>query len=239
MSNVILQYLVPMITALAVCLNAIGGIFGVVVIPYNPERTEVSLGSNVTSDVDDVLEAYNNAVKKTGFVLGTYSYDFSETDFDTDNVKTNQLLKTYFDSMEATSTAVFAVPGEGKLTKSDVKSAKMSVEDGKRTVIIKVKDYSHGLEDKSNNNPIVNAFGYSTDTSSVFSATGMTINGGELEFNYTDCIISCVIDDNGKIIYGDWDVNCITSVEDFSVSIKDYEVSMGSFDFTMAVNTDI
>ena len=71
MANLILQELVPLITAFAILLNSIGGIFGVVVIRYNPDRVEVSLGSNVISDVDEALEYYNSAGKKTGFVLGT------------------------------------------------------------------------------------------------------------------------------------------------------------------------
>ena len=64
MLNLILQRMVPMITAFVVMLNGIGSVFGVVVVPYNPERVEVSLGSNVNSDIDEVLEYYNAAVKK-------------------------------------------------------------------------------------------------------------------------------------------------------------------------------
>ncbi|MBQ7121342.1 MAG: hypothetical protein IJO03_03665 [Clostridia bacterium] len=244
MANLILQELVPIITAFVIFLNSIGGIFGVVVIPYNPERTEVTLSSNVVSDVDDVLEYYNAAVKKTGFVLGNASYDILNFNYETDKEELSEFMKTYLETytetIEATSTAVFEVPGEGNISKSDVKSAKMSVKDGKRTITIKVKDYSHDLTDKSNANPITNAFGYSTDISSIFGSNGMPINSGNIEFTYTDCTISCIIDDNsGKIIYGDWDTTSIVEADNLTVTVGDTQVPVGDFNFEMASYTDI
>ena len=244
MANLILQELVPVITAFVIFLNSIGGIFGTVVIPYNPERVEVTLGSNVETSVDKVLEHYNAAVKKTGFVLGNASYDFKEFNYETDKEEMSELMKTYLETytetMEATSTAVFEIPGEGNISASDVKSAKMSVKDGKRTIIIKVKDYSHDLTDNSKNNPITNAFGYSTDMSGIFGSNGMPISGGNMEFTYTDCIISCIIDDNsGKIIYGDWDTTGIVETDDLTVTIGNTQVPVGDFDFELASHTDI
>ncbi len=239
MANLILQELVPLITAFAILLNSIGGIFGVVVIPYNPDRVEVSLGSNVISDVDEVLEYYNSAVKKTGFVLGTSSYDFSEFTLKESDTDFTSFVQDYIQGLESNSTSVFSVPGEGVLTAADVKSAKMSAEDGKTTVIIKVKDYSHGFYDNSSNNPVTNAFGYSTDVNGFFDSTGMTITDGDMEFTYTDCVISCVIDDkSGKIIYGDWDTTCSTDVENLAISVYDTELIM-DFCFKMESHIDI
>lgn len=210
MLNLILQRMVPMITAFVVMLNGIGGVFGVVVVPYNPERVEVSLGSNVNSDIDEVLEYYNAAVKKTGFVLGktaTYyeDFDFADDDF-------GEFMQVYINELNNQTVSVFAVPGTGSLTEADVKSAKMSSEDGKRTIIIKVKDYSHTFKDNNKNNPITNAFGYTTDLEGYFESIGVDFISGEMEFEYTDCVISCVVDENsGKIIYGDWD-STVTNV---------------------------
>lgn len=240
MANLILQELVPVITAFVVFLNSIGGIFGTVVVPYNPERTEVTLGSNVETDIDKVLEHYNAAVKKTGFVLGNAGYDLSDYSFESDNESLNQFMQSYIEGIEATSTAVFEVPGEGNISASDVKSAKMSVKDGKRTIIINVKDYSHDLTDKSNDNPITNAFGYSTDMSGIFSSFGTPVNGGSMEFTYTDCTISCIIDDNsGKIIYGDWDTTGIVETDNLTLTVGDTQIPVGDLSFELDSYIDI
>ena len=127
MLNLILQRMVPMITAFVVMLNGIGGVFGVVVVPYNPERVEVSLGSNVNSDIDEVLEYYNAAVKKTGFVLGktaTYyeDFDFADDDF-------GEFMQVYINELNNQTVSVFAVPGTGSLTEADVKKLKARAEE--------------------------------------------------------------------------------------------------------------
>lgn len=240
MANLILQEFVPLITAFVIMLNSIGGIFGVVVVPYNPERVEVTLGSNVISNVDEVLECYNSAVKKTGFVLGSSSYDLSEFSFDTDNEDIKQLAEIYVQSLESSSTAVFDVPGEGIISSSDVKSAKMSVKDGKKTIIINVKDYSHEASDNKTDNPISNAYGYSTDMFSAFESNGVTISGGDMEISYTDCTISCVIDEkSGKIIYGDWDTSCLFEADNLTMNFKDTKITIGDFSFKTVSYIDV
>lgn len=238
MFNLILQRMVPMITAFVVMLNGIGGVFGVVVVPYNPERVEVSLGSNVNGDIDEVLQYYNNAVKNTGFVLGKSSSYY--TDFDFEDAEYGEFMQMFFAEMENETTSVFAVPGIGSVTQADVKSAKMSSKDGKRTIIIEVKDYSHGLEDKNESNPITNAFGYTTDMGDYFESMGIEFTSGEIEFVYTDCVICCVVDENsGKIIYGDWD-NTVTSVwSDISVTFYGDTITIGNCSYTGEYCIDI
>lgn len=239
MANLILQEIVPLITAFVVMLNSIGGIFGVVVVPYNPERVEVTLGNNVISNVDEVLDCYNSAVKKTGFVLGSSSYDLSEFSIDADE-DLEQLMEIYVQSLESSSSAVFAVPGEGVISPSDVKSAKMSVKDGKKTIIINVKDYSHEASDNKTDNPISNAYGYSTDMFSAFESNGVTISGGDMEISYTDCTISCVIDEkSGKIIYGDWDTSCLFEADNLTMNFKDTKITIGDFSFKTVSYIDV
>lgn len=234
MLNIIVQEMVPLITALVVMLNSIGGIFGVTVVPYNPERVEVTLGSNVNSDVDEVLEYYNAAVKNTGFVLGKMSSDY--TYVNVENTEAGESMQMYFAEMEKVSNFVFAVPGEGEIQKADVTSAKMSSEDGKRVVIIRIKDYMHGVADDNDNNPITNALGAETDLEDYFLLLGMT---GDFEFVYSDVVISCVIDeDSGKIIYGDWDYTCITECEDVVIDMSE-DIVVGDLDFTMECHIDI
>ena len=244
MSNLILQELVPVITAFVIFLNSIGGIFGVVVVPYNPERVEVTLGSNVETNINKVLEYYNSAVKKTGFVLGNSSYDVLEFNYKPSKNESSEFIKTYLDTyietLEETSSAIFEVPGEGIISASDVKSAKMSVKDGKRTIIIKIKDYSHNLSNNNSDNPITNSFGYSTDVGGIFDSRSISLSGGDMEFTYTDCVISCIIDDNsGKIIYGDWDTFGTVVTDGLTVTIGDSQISIGDFDYELATHTDI
>lgn len=243
MANLILQRLVPIITAFVILLNSIGGIFGVVVIPYNPDRVEVSLGSNVISDVDEVLEHYNSAVKKTGFVLGSSGYEIIGTPVVTikgsDNPAIN--MDAFWQSFEENPIYVFGIPGEGKLTASDVKSAKMSVENGKRVILISVKDYKHGLKDKNTDNPYSNAYGSSTtDFEESLTSLGMTFSSGQCEFSYTNCVISCVIDDNsGKIIYGDWDSDYTFNAKDLTMKVFDTELIFEEFSYKMGYDIDI
>ena len=139
-SSLILQRLAPAITAFVLFLNSVAGLFGAApVIPYNPERTDVVVSGEVTTDVNEILGYYNAAVKKTNksFVIGSSSSKVNGTpeivmDEETVSEITNELMKTYWTTLEATSSTVFKVPGEGNVIAADVESAKMSVKDGKR-----------------------------------------------------------------------------------------------------------
>ncbi len=240
MANLILQKLVPLITSFVLVINSIGGLFGnSAVIPYNPERTDVVVSGTVITDKAEVLEYYNAAVKKTGFVLGTTGLEIIGTPtVKADGYEDTAIsMDAYWQAMESTSTAVFKVPGEGNLTVSDIKSAKMSVNDGKRSIIINVKDYKHGLTDENTSNPMINAFGFSTDSKGILESMNMNFN--KYECTYTDCEISCVIDDNGKIIYGDWDHTGEVKAYDITVSFMDFEYKIDEMSYKMKTVTDI
>ena len=201
MINLILQRFVPLLTTIVLLLNNIG--LGVVV-PYNPVRTDVVVSSDVTTDIDDVLECYNSAVKKTGFVIGTYSSDIIGTPSASVQGDNSVDMSYYWDALEDQETYIFKVPGEGEILKSDVKSAKMSVKDGKISVIIKVKDTKRSGD--GGEDAISRAYGWSSAYGDMFSSLGFNMISGKITESHTDCTISCVIDENsGKIIYGDWD----------------------------------
>lgn len=234
MINLILQRFVPLLTTIALLLNNIG--LGVV-IPYNPVRTDVVVSSDVTTDIDDVLECYNSAVKKTGFVIGTYSSDTIGTPSASVQGDNSVDMSYYWDALEDQETYIFKVPGEGGILKSDVKSAKMSVKDGKISVIIKIKDTKrsgNGAEDA-----ISRAYGWSYDYGDMFSSLGLTMVSGKITESHTDCTISCVIDENsGKIIYGDWDSTGKMVADDLKLSMFGVEITM-DMDFTLTYHYDI
>lgn len=238
MINLILQRFVPLLTTIVLLLNNIG--LGVVV-PYNPVRTDVVVSGDVTTDIDDVLEYYNSAVKKTGFVIGKYSADVVGTPSASvrggDSVDVDPYWYAYWEALEDQETYIFKVPGEGGILKSDVKSAKMSVKDGKISVIIKIKDTKrsgNGAEDA-----ISRAYGWSYDYGDMFSSLGANMISGKITESHTDCTISCVIDENsGKIIYGDWDSTGRMVADDLTLSMFGIEITM-DMDFTLTTHYDI
>lgn len=204
-SALLLQRLAPAITAFVVFLNSVGGLFGVApVIPYNPERTDVVVSGEISTDVEEILGYYNAAVKKTNksFVIGSSSTEIiGNPEYILSGNETVN-IDDYWQAVEETKTTIYKVPGEGNIIASDVKSAKMSVKDGKRSVIINIKD----CDTISDDSPVGRAFGYKTDLKEGFSLAGVTVISGKFEDSHTNSVISCVIDDDsGKIIYGDWD----------------------------------
>ena len=237
MSNLILQRLVPLITSFVLFINSVGGIFGIsAVIPYNPERTDIVVSGEVITDIDEILDYYNAAVKKTGFVVGSTYQEIVGTPkaVGPDGVEVD--LSAYWQSVEDLNTYIFEVPGDGEITAADVKSAKMSVNDGKRSVIINIKDA--GRHSDSADDSVSRAFGYTSMTEG-FDMIGMNIVSGQFEETYSDCVISCIIDDNsGKIIYGDWDLTGDISITDITVEVLGYQITM-SMEFTSEMHTDI
>lgn len=238
MLNLILQKFVPLLTTFAIFINSIGGLFGVsAVIPYNPERAEVVVSGNVTTDINTVLEHYNSAVDKTGFVIGTSTTDIIGTPSVSYNGSDSSIdLTSYWDAVENTETYVFNIPSGGEILVSDVKSAKMSISNGKRAIILKLKDTKRsGTSDDA----IFRAYGWTGDASEVFSMIGATVDGGQITENYTDCTISCVIDDkNGKIIYGDWDATGTVIIKNAVFSMFGMEITM-DIDYTAKQHIDI
>ncbi len=242
MLNLILQEFVPVITAFVLFINSVGGLFGIsAVVPYNPERTDVVLSGKITTDVDEILDCYNAAVKKTGFVLGTNSLDIIGTpEFTVPGMENLDTLDmdAYWEAIDESSAYIFEVPGEGKLTAADVKSAKMCENNGEKTIVIKVKDYKHGLNDDANN-PITNAYGYVTDMEESFGTVGMEIIEGDAEISYTNATISCVIDDRGKIIYGDWDLEGEFDASEITFSMFGYTLTVEEMNYTMEYSIDV
>lgn len=231
MTNLILQRLVPLLTSFALFINSVGGLFGVsAVIPYNPERTDVVVSGDVITDIDEILDYYNAAVQKTGFVIGTSSMDVIGTpEVETDFAEEMD-ASDYWEGIDGMETYIFEVPGEGDILASDVKSAKMSVADGKRAVIINIKD---------NNDSVSRAFGWTMSLEDAFEMVGLNVTIGEYKQTYTDNTISCIIDDNsGKIIYGDWDSTANTAVTDMTVSVFGEEFTM-SMEYTGETHIDI
>lgn len=238
MINLILQRFVPLLTTIVLLLNNIG--LGVVV-PYNPERTDVVVSGEVTTDIDAVLERYNSAVKKTGFVIGKHSRDVIGTPSASvqgdDSFDMKPSWYAYWDALDNQETYIFKVPGEGKILKSDVKSAKMSAKDGKISVIIKVKDTKRSGD--GGEDAISRAYGWSSAYGDMFSSLGFNMISGEIIESHTDCTISCVIDENsGKIIYGDWDSTGKMVADDLKFSMFGVEITM-DMDFTLTYHYDI
>lgn len=172
------------------------------------QRPDFILGDEVNSDTSQVIAIYNNAVKKsdTSSPEGEYYYNF--IDVTSDNKDLESIYKTIFRSaFNGEKTEYYDVPGEGLLKTDDVKSAKCSTKDGKTTVIIEVKDHSDTVNTNPEDNPIARAMGATVDVNNFANLLPFKIESGleSLEIKYTDCKISCIIDDStGIILYGEW-----------------------------------
>ena len=237
MKAIILTRLVPVLTAIALMLNSVGAMIGVgVIIPYNPDRVEVAVEGEISTNVDEILGYYNEAVKKTGFVIGTSTYANlnilydSPEDADEADQMIYDMIETYSEALTSSPAYIFEVPGNGGVLASDIESAKMSVKDGKRTVILELVD---GKDAASR------LFAWKdVDLLDAFGEIGFEVKSGKVTENYENITVSCVIDENGKIIYGDWDYDCDYSLNQVVMNVADMEMV---FDFTMdsTIETDI
>lgn len=234
-----LQRIIPVVTAFALFINSVSGMLGLgVVIPYNPDRVEVAVSGDVVTDVDEIVARYNEAIKKGGFVIGRNGYEkfeVSNITFEDDSEEMKDLFETYeslFPLFTSSVTYSFELPGTGNLLASDIKSAKMSEKDGETTIIIELADNSESL---------ARAYGWEVEEGSFenpFEETGYIVSMGDFELDYDNATIACVIDDSGKVIYGDWDYDFSFSSENIEVKIADMEMTMG-FDLDCSAIYDI
>ena len=204
------------------------------------KNPEFVLGENVISDVAQVLEVYNNAVIKT--------------DEDAPLVKTSMTLEDLFLGIDKAAVVAIAkpvindvlaetiledydIPGEGELKAEDIVSAKMSTENGKTTVIIEVKDQAASDED----GPFTRAIGGSLDVAEAIEGTGLVSSGVEnIKVSFTDCTISCIIDDaTGEIIRAEWCYNLTTEIKDVTINISDTVIEIANASATIGFKSEL
>lgn len=234
MKAIILTRLVPVLTAIALMLNSVGAMIGVgVIIPYNPDRVEVAVEGEISTNVDEILGYYNEAVKKTGFVIGRSSYSDFILDFNLgeDPDEYDQIILDTLDTLKeyitSTETYFFEAPGNGGVLAADVESAKMSVKDGKRTIILELVDGEEVAE---------RLFAWEdVDVLESFAEMGLNVDDAAISEYYGDITVSCVIDENGKIIYGDWDYGCEFDVDNVVMKMGDEE---NVIDFSMVATIE-
>ena len=184
------------------------------------KRPEFVLGENVNSNVAQVLEVYNNAVIKTDEAAPLVTTTMSLEDLVMDGMS----IKPIFNDMLAKMLAKESyedcdIPGEGELKAEDVVSAKMSTEEGLTTVIIEVKDQTNdAYGNAKDGEPVSRAMGTAGDIAQYIEETGLFSGVENIEITYSDCTLSCIIDDaTGEILYGEWYYNMTMDMEGFSV----------------------
>lgn len=231
MTNLLLQNMTPLLVAIAMIANSIGGVLGLgQLIPYNPERTDVVVSGDVSTDIDDIVEIYNAALEKTGFVIGTTSNEFVEEpviESEIENEYTEIFMDSFIASYNDTTANIFNVPGSG-IESSDVKSAKMSSNNGNTSIIINIKDFKGDINDVDHG--VARAMGFVS--SDIFE-------DGHVTVSYTDCVIACVINEKtGKIVYADLDYKGETKAKDIEYTLGDM-VIVYDMEFTIVSHIDI
>jgi hypothetical protein len=207
------------------------------------QRPDFILGDEVNSDTSQVIAIYNNAVKNsdTSSPEGEYYYNF--IDVTSDNKDLESIYKTIFRSaFNGEKTEYYDVPGEGLLKTDDVKSAKCSTKDGKTTVIIEVKDHSDTVNTNPEDNPIARAMGATVDVNNFANLLPFKIESGleSLEIKYTDCKISCIIDDSTSIIlYGEWKYTITYNFGNFVMNINGTPISLSNSSATIEYVVEI
>lgn len=207
------------------------------------QRPDFILGDEVNSDTSQVIAIYNNAVKKsdTSSPEGEYYYNF--IDVTSDNKDLESIYKTIFRSaFNGEKTEYYDVPGEGLLKTDDVKSAKCSTKDGKTTVIIEVKDHSDTVNTNPEDNPIARAMGATVDVNNFANLLPFKIESGleSLEIKYTDCKISCIIDDStGIILYGEWKYTITYNFGNLVMNINGTPISLSNSSATIEYVVEI
>lgn len=207
------------------------------------QRPDFILGDEVNSDTSQVIVIYNNAVKKsdTSSPEGEYYYNF--IDVTSDNKDLESIYKTIFRSaFNGEKTEYYDVPGEGLLKTDDVKSAKCSTKDGKTTVIIEVKDHSDTVNTNPEDNPIARAMGATVDVNNFANLLPFKIESGleSLEIKYTDCKISCIIDDStGIILYGEWKYTITYNFGNLVMNINGTPISLSNSSATIEYVVEI
>lgn len=207
------------------------------------QRPDFILGDEVNSDTSQVIAIYNNAVKKsdTSSPEGEYYYNF--IDVTSDNKDLESIYKTIFRSaFNGEKTEYYDVPGEGLLKTDDVKSAKCSTKDGKTTVIIEVKDHSDTVNTNPEDNPIARAMGATVDVNNFANLLPFKTESGleSLEIKYTDCKISCIIDDStGIILYGEWKYTITYNFGNLVMNINGTPISLSNSSATIEYVVEI
>ena len=187
------------------------------------KRPEFVLGENVNSNVAQVLEVYNNAVIKTDEAapLVTTTMSLENMVMDGMSGSTVVMLKPIINDMLAEESFEDCdIPGEGELKAEDVVSAKMSTEEGLTTVIIEVKDQTNdAYGNAKDGEPVSRAMGTAGDIAQYIEETGLFSGVENIEITYSDCTLSCIIDDaTGEILYGEWYYNMTMDMEGFGVN---------------------
>lgn len=232
MMNLLLQRMTPLLVVIAMAVNSIGGMLGFgQIIPYNPERTDVVVSGDVSTDIDKIVETYNAALEKTGFVIGTTSNEFVDEpviESESNNEYTEIFMDSFVAAYNNTTANIFNVPGSG-IQSFDVKSAKMSSENGNTNIIINIKDFTGDVNDVDNG--VARALGFAS--SSIFEEGDMTVS-------YTDCVIACVINEKtGKIVYADLDYKGETKCRDIEYIFGDIVIVIDKMEFTLVSHVDI
>ncbi len=188
------------------------------------QRPDFKLGDVVNNNTSQVLEIYNEAVKKTDNLSpeGVYYYEFRNLEIE--NKELESLFKSVFKNVfNGEKKECFDVPGEGYLTVEDIKSAKCSTDNGITTVIIEVKDHTDNINTNANDSSISRAMGSAGNVADIADLMApITITSGldTFEIKYTNCKLACIIDDTtGEILYGE---RTYTMTESFGNVIMDF-----------------
>lgn len=207
------------------------------------QRPDFVLGDEVNSNTSQVLEVYNNAVKKTDTSSPEGEYFYNFVDITSDNKDLESIYKTVLRSaFNGEKTEYYDVPGEGLLKTEDVKSAKCSTKDGKTTVIIEVKDHTDTVNTNPEDNPIARAMGATVNVNDFANLIPFEIESGleSFEIKYTDCKISCIIDDStGTILYGEWKNNITYSFGNLVMNISGTPISLSNSSATIEYVVEI
>lgn len=168
-----------------------------------------------SKDIAAIVEFYNAAEKKTeeaGAPAGNQTMALGASGIQGDGAVgavLNIVEPVIKSTLEKNSNPSDYIPGKGVLQASDVSSATAISKDGKTKIRMEIKSQKDGPDapDGDTTGPVARAIGTLGNIDGALTELGATISEGRenVELNYTNAYIECVIDEEtGTIVSGHW-----------------------------------
>lgn len=195
------------------------------------ELPEYSLGECVSTDAEEIVALYNDAVKKSRKIYNAALKGeqkikrISEIEGDGAVGTILKVAEPVIDNaIENNNFDVDYVPGKGNLLASDVTAAGIyKTDDGKTYVALYLKDQIDGPDGTQyDGGPVSRGIGTLGGVEHALMELGATIKSGRetIKIEYTNAYIICEVSSDGYIVGGTWHYDVGVTVGDAKIKIS-------------------
>ena len=194
------------------------------------ELPEYSIGECITSDAEEVVSLYNDAVKKSRIYNTSLDGEqkiklISAIDGDGAIGTILKVAEPIIDrALDHNNYKVDYVPGKGNLLASDVTSAGIyETDDGKTYVAIYLRDQIDGPDGTQYyGGPVSRGIGTLGGIDHALAELGVTLRTGRetIKLEYTNAYIICEVSSSGHIVGGTWHYDVGVTVGNAQIKIS-------------------